>query len=244
MLIYEDPDPREDEELEVAETPEPDEDADVEVSDEEPEVDEDVEEPEADPEPQPRRGKSRDENMAALRAKAQRAEQLERELEQERRSRQQPQQVQEDPQAEARRLAAMTPEQRVDYKLARAEEQAARNSAVMQFQMQDQADRVAYQAKASVNPRYAKYADEVERTLDQLRRVNHQNATREQVLTFLLGQRVLANAGKPAAKQRKEAEAGVKRQTTTPSRGKGDVSGGQRASNGSALKKRLANITF
>lgn len=239
--MLEDPDPRLDEELEeelpeTSETPEP------EVEEEEP-VDEPVDdEPELNDEPvqvQPK-GKSKDENMAALRRAEQtareRADKAERELAEARR----PQPRQEDPQAEARRLQAMTPEQRIQHFAAVAEERITRATAVGQFQAADQADRASFAVRTASDPRVAKYAQEVETRLHQLRQ-GGANASREDMLRYIIGERVMANAPK-VKKQQAAAKETIRQQTTNPERPKGDTGGKRRVDEKTARAKRLDGV--
>jgi hypothetical protein len=169
-----------------------------------------------------------------------RADRLERELQDLRRDREEARARAsvESPEQLAARLALMSPEERIDYKLEQAEK---RNSAILQqqqFTMSDQADRMEYQTKAATDPRYSKYAPEVEAKLAEARRTGG-NPKREVVLKYILGEKLLANASKTEP-QRKAAAASVKRQTTSPMNGKGDqVSAGRKTS---SLAKRLENM--
>lgn len=241
------PDPRPDEEIE--EEVNGGEDMGVQDPPEDVEEEEPVEEAvdgdedlELEPEPvqaQPK-GKSKDENMAALRRAEQaardRADKAERELAEARR----PQPRQEDPQAEARRLQAMTPEQRIQHYAAVAEERITRATAVGQFQAADQADRASFAVRTASDPRVAKYAQEVETRLHQLRQ-NGANASREDMLRYIIGERVMANAPK-AKKQQAAAKETIRQQTTSPERPKGDTGGKRRVDEKTARAKRLDGV--
>jgi hypothetical protein len=254
MLVDEGPDPKiEDDEDDAPADVGGDDDegqggAAAEPDDVEPEGedDESAVEDEPDPEPEPKPRKTREENFAAVRAReraaTERAEKAEREAA-ELRARPRTQSQTEDPTAEAARLAAMTPEQRVDYKLAKAEETASRNAAVQQFQMADIADKTAFEAKATVDPRYKKYAPTVEAALLELRQKYGQNNTRENVLAFLIGRRVMENkTSKSAKEQRNAAAEGTKKQTTTPTKAKGDSGAGNSDSERAARRNRLEGV--
>lgn len=237
----EDPDPREDEELETpaeAEGEEPE--VEVEQDEEpEPEESEDLEdEPEPEPQPKPVKGKSKEENFADLRRRKD-AEIAARDVEIER-LRAQPQPVQQrqgDPEAERRRYEAMTPEQRVMHAAAVAEERMAAFTARAEFNAHDSADKAAFDGKALFDPRYRKYASEVEAQLLNLRKQG-QNAPREALLNYLIGQKIMAN-GPKARKQVAEGQREVRRQTTQPDKPKGDVQGKRGTDERAARKKRL-----
>lgn len=133
--------------------------------------------------------------------------------------------------------ALMTPEERSESRLTRLIDEQRRQNSVMQFQMQDQSDRNAYQAKAVNNPRYAKYADKVEAKLAEVRKGGG-NTDRETVLKYLIGEAVMANNGKsPQAKKGADA---VRRQQARPTNGRGDQPADRRAS--SSLAKRLEDL--
>lgn len=251
MLIHDDPEPRDEDELEGPEPgdaggeSEPDDVEDA-TPDDDAQPDADVidvdDEPE--PEPEPRKpaaaGKGKDENMAALRERAraerERAERAEAAL----RDREQPAARRtEDPEAEARRLAAMTPEQRLDYKQAKFEERMTRQSQISEFNTWNTADKARYDAKASVDPRYRRFADQVERELGQAQK-NGLNFNREQVLAFIIGNQVMnAKGSKGAKKQATEAEASVRDNKVRPSRPKGDTAPDRSSNERTARRKRL-----
>src|SRR6185437_7832447 len=87
----------------------------------------------------------------------------------------------ESPEEEAARLALMTVEERVDYRLEKAERRHQREIAMTRFQAADMADRAAYESKAAANPRYKRYAKEVEDLLASERRAGR-DFPRETVL--------------------------------------------------------------
>lgn len=252
-MKYDDPNPRpEDEELEVgSEGPgEGDEDGEgaTELAEEEEPVEaaaeeDDVDLEEEEPVRAPPKGKSKDENMAALRERArmaqERADRLEREAA-ELRTRVQPQQQTEDPRREAERLARMTPEQRVQHYAAVAEERIARATAIGEFQAADQADKASFAVRTAHDPRAAKYAPEVEARLLQLRK-SGANASREDVLKYIIGERVMANMPK-VKKQQAAARETVRSQTTNPERPKGDTGGKRRVDEKTARAKRLDGV--
>lgn len=236
--MYEDPDPKEPEDLEFEEpndSPEIDSNDDPELEEtEEPEL-EPAEDEEPEAQPVKAKGKSKEENFAAMR---ERLRLREEELDRLRAERTQPvQQRQGDPEAERRRYEAMTPEQRVMHAAAVAEERMAAFTARAEFNAHDSADKAAFDGKALSDPRYRKYASEVEAQLLNLRKQG-QNAPREALLNYLIGQKIMAN-GPKARKQVADGQREVRRQTTQPDKPKGDVQGKRGTDERAARKKRL-----
>lgn len=255
MLIHDDPEPRDDDELEGpepadADEPEAGDEVETPADDDEPDADViDVDdEPEPEPEPAPRKkaapSRSEEENFAALRRRKD-AEIAARDVEIERlrRAGEQPRAAtREDPEAEARRLAAMTPEQRLDYKQAKFEERMVADQQRVRFETWEAADKANYQAKASVNPRYARFSAEVEKQLG-IARQQGLNFNREQVLAFIIGNQVMnAKGSKGAKKQAAEAEASVRDNKVRPSRPKGDTAPDRSTNEKAARKKRLEGM--
>lgn len=168
-----------------------------------------------------------------------RADRLEREIAAIRadRERDRAREAVETPEQEAARLALMSPEERIDYKLAKAEQQNQQFLRQQAFMSADQQDKLAYKEKALDDPRYAKYGAEVEEKLAEARRTGG-NPSREVVLKYLLGEKLLAS--KKSETVKKAAEASVRRQTTSPGSSKGDLGSTGRKAN--TLAKRLENV--
>lgn len=124
---------------------------------------------------------------------------------------------QETPQQRADRLALLAPEDRVREEI-REEMRVhdARQQAVNR-QLMDNSDRAAFNSMAASNPVAHRLAPEVERRLGALR-AQGQDLPRHVVLTYLLGERALAQAGKakPGAQDRQ------RRQQAPPVDGRGD----------------------
>lgn len=259
MLIrnQDDPEPRDDEIDDEPVTPPDDNDGDggaeAQLEDDDPEADEEpaddeqpqddpIDDDDAEPPPQPRKGKSKDENMAALRAKARRVDELEQELLRTRASTAQPQQPQQEtPQARHARLAAMPPDERAVAIAAEGEERIHRLSALAEFRIAEREDRADFAEICRSDPRAKKYAAEVEDVLLAERRANR-NWSRKNVLAFILGNRVMANAPK-AKKQQDAARKEAVRQQGSPAKPKGDVGGGKKQlSEAQAREKRLLNV--
>lgn len=176
---------------------------------------------------------------AAAKAANEKAEAVERELASLRAERQQAtQQITERERQE--RLALMTSEERMEFhlqELRAQQEQFQRNTIAQQA---DQADRAAYQAKAASDPRYKKYEADVEREL-QLARSRGLQITREGVLAFVLGHKILTG-DKGAIKAAKAAGAArVSGQKTNPG---GSASDQGRTRAQKSLRERLEGVTF
>lgn len=220
-----------------------------EVEETEPEDDDetqdDGQEPEPEPEPRTRRAPGRREAaVVQARRRAQVAEEQlrERELEIARlRGSPQPQDQRESAAVRAARLAAMDPVERVEFRLDEERQERQRERANDAFRNHDISDRQTFRALGETNPSAKKYEAEVEHRL-QLLRASGQNAPRESILKFLLGERVLTARKSPKAQaQRDAAERRVERQSVTLPRGKGER--GSRAGSKSAdLEKRLLNV--
>lgn len=145
---------------------------------------------------------------------------LQREVEELRALRQQAQPQGETAEQEQARLSLMTAEERIDYKLAKAKRENEQQINAIRFQAADQSDKASYDAKSSYEPRYKKYAADVEKLLAEERRKGN-NWPRETILMFVLGKRVMEN--KPAAdKQRQQGQARIARQRTQADGGRSD----------------------
>lgn len=165
---------------------------------------------------------------------AERAAALERELA-ELRAERRIEQARRDAQTEEDRLALMTAEERFEYKLNKATEENKRVLAQQQFQNMDQMDRLEFRNK--LPPRYSRFADEVETTLQKIRSENKINVPRETVLKLVLGEKLLEQASKQAPKGREPS-----RRQPPPAQSRGDMSGDRRQRQ--SLEKRLENVAL
>lgn len=173
-------------------------------------------------------GGRRARRIQALRREAQenreRASRLERELSEERQRRQQPAQPQ-GPQEESEdafraRCALMEPEARIMATLERSETRHRREMFISQLRTADAVDKAQYDARAAYDPRYKKYAPQVEALIQQERQQGRY-PSREQVISFVIGQAVLNNPTKD--KQRDKGRENIRRETTRADSGRGDV---------------------
>jgi hypothetical protein len=148
------------------------------------------------------------------------------------------------PDQERAYLDTLTPEERVDYKLAKAErrDQIARGQ--MAFQTADTADRLEFNSKLATSPMHSKFASEVEATLADIRSKG-QNAPRETVLAYIIGQKVLQRQNAPARKQvKKQAQQRVASQRVP---GNGTARGDQateRRPTGKTAEDRLTGVAI
>lgn len=140
-------------------------------------------------------------------------------------------------QSEEDRLALMTTEERIDFKLRKAQEENQRLMAQQQFASADQLDKLEFRQKL---PRqYSKYADEVETLLQSIRTKNKINVPRETALKLLLGEKLLEQtARKESAPKRPDTS----RRQPPPAQSRGDLNGDRRTRQ--SLEKRLENVAL
>lgn len=193
--------------------------------------------------PEPARAPSRGENrFQALRNDNQR---LDRELAETRRrldeitrSMNRPQG--ESPEQRAQRHALMTPEERMQETLREAEGRMAQTVQGLQLQNADVADRATFQAKAAVDPLYAKWGPKVEGKLAELR-AKGQSAEREVILKFLIGEAALERRGsKEGRREVAQAAQRVRGQKVRPSNSGSDTQSDRRQQG--SLERRLENV--
>jgi beta-lactamase class A len=91
-----------------------------------------------------------------------------------------------------------------------------------EFRTQDAVDKAGYDAKATLNPVYARYQEEVESQLQGLRN-NGQNVPRENILRFILGDRALKGATASGKKAATNGQKRVAAQQVRASSSKGDA---------------------
>lgn len=199
---------------------------------------------------EPRVGR-RERRVQALRREAQeaneRAAKFERELNEERQRARQPQQPQtETPEQEANRLALMTVDERVEYRLAKAQRQNELQMNLLRFQHADATDKAAYEAKSAYDPRYKKYQPEVERLLAEERGRGNYGLPRETILFYVLGKKVAEN--RTREKQRERGRENIRRQQARADSGRGDIPATrQRQGSGNTLadlERRLDGVNI
>lgn len=148
----------------------------------------------------------------------------------------------ESPEDEAARLALMTVEERVDYRIRKADERHRFEMNVERFRNADFADKQTYVTKAASDPRYKKYEAEVENLLQQERRAGR-DFPRETILKFVIGSRVMSGVG--GKKARDDAAARIRSQEARADSGRSDRASPRRNESGNTLRdleKRLENV--
>ncbi len=199
------------------------------------------------PPPEPRQPASRSgRQISALRESRRRdAEEMaamRREMAELRQSRQQAPVVQEDPRVEQERLALMSPEERMEYRLDKSLRAHQQQTSAMVFNMQTQQDKVAWDARAAGDKLRSKLAADVEREY-QACIARGQYLPRENIYIYLVGQRFIANRGKGDGKAARRVE----RERVRPASGRGDVQPERRAARGatgstSDFERRFSDI--
>ena len=124
----------------------------------------------------------------------------------------------EDPRVEQERFALMSPEDRMQYQLDKALRTNQQQTQQMLFQMQQNQDKTAFDLKAKDDPVYRRFASDVER---EYQKVISQGryASREDILTYLVGKRALEKRGQSNPK----AAASRKKQEGRPVNARGDA---------------------
>jgi hypothetical protein len=147
-----------------------------------------------------------------------------------------------DPRAEQEYVASLDPVERIQYTTARQMQYMQQTNQQQQYMMLEMMDRTAYQTKAAANPVYKKFEAEVEQMrAAEASKGRHFN--REDILAFLIGQKMLNNKKSVKAKTAKVTRKAT--QTTRPGNASTDVSSGRGSdSERNARAKRVANYTF
>jgi hypothetical protein len=135
------------------------------------------------------------------------------------------------------RTAHLMPDERMEQRQLRSERRFARQLAFTEFRSQDMADKASFDAKATIDTRYQRYAAEVETKRNELL-AQGMVTPREAILKFLIGEKVLTaqkNEG-----QRNQAARNVRRQQAKPTGGRSDVQPTRgRVSEAEARRRRL-----
>lgn len=142
-------------------------------------------------------------------------------------------------------LALMTPDELVQYRLGESEKRFQQTLGQIQWQTYEASDKAAFNALKATDPLAAKYADEVESRLMQMRQQG-QNVDRERLLTYIIGEKARQTRAAAKTKQGAEGQRRIARQQTrpgAPQRSDTPNSRG-RMSEQEAREKRLENMTF
>lgn len=161
------------------------------------------------------------------------------------RAAQQGRQTEQQQNLERERLVLMSPEEKYEYLLNRQAEQTRQQVAGLQFQMQDGGDRIAFQSLAARNDdlgkAYSSVSDDVEQRLAEMRRTG-QNAPRETIAKYLIGERAVQRLARSKPKQQAKGQQRIASQTTKPGASRGDVAGGGERRGGSDAANRKARL--
>jgi len=145
----------------------------------------------------------------------------------------------ESPEQRAQRFALMTPQEQMAETLRESEQRHAQQMQGFQAQMLDQADRTQFQAKAAVDPLYAKWGPKVEGKLAELR-ARGNNIEREVLLKFMIGEAALERRGSKEGKREvQQAQKRVQNARTKPSNSGSDTQTQRRQAD--SLERRLEN---
>jgi hypothetical protein len=137
-------------------------------------------------------------------------------------------QTEEQRRIEAERIALMPPEEKTDYLLRKQEQEFDGRFRGLEFRMQDNADRVAFEALCARNPAFEAVREDVERQLVETRRGGG-NVAREVAATYFIGKRALERAQKGSkTKQAAKGSQRVAAAGAKPAGGRSDVRGGER----------------
>lgn len=153
----------------------------------------------------------------------------------------QPRVQQETAEQRAARFALMSPQEAMQETLRESEQRMSALVQQTQMQSQDAMDRAAFQARAAVDPLYAKWSPKVEGKLAELRAKGN-NVEREVLLKFLIGEAALERRGSKEGKQEvRQAQRRVASQRTRPINSGSDTSANRRQQ-GNTLERRLENV--
>jgi hypothetical protein len=192
----------------------------------------------------PRRN-SANETIRELRARAQEEkahrERLDREL-MEIKAAQQAARQQPSPEQEQERLAMMTPEERMEYKLSKTINELNRTQALTNFRNEDRADKALFDAKATADKVYKKYADKVEAERVRQMRENNMVIPREELLKWIVGQDVLTNRGKKVEKAAARGQDNIRRNTAPVANGKGNTQASRQSATSNTKQARYDRI--
>lgn len=133
---------------------------------------------------------------------------------------------------ERERLDAMTPEERVEYRLSQEKREIQGAFAHQSFRFEDTTDQLMFDRVCEKNPAYAAVADEVERRLKELRN-GGSNVARKVLANNIIGERAAERAVRPQKKVAKQVQTG--RSDVPPERP------GRKAK---TAKDRLNDVTF
>jgi hypothetical protein len=150
-------------------------------------------------------------------------------------------QRQENADDEAARLALMSPEERITYRVERGLAQVRSDTQRVVGSLQEQTDAAAFRTLLAEKPHYKRFSAEVEKEATRLRNAGTP-MPREGVLMFLVGKDAVTRADAP--RTRRQSQQRMEGQETRPASGRSDVRGDRRqaGSQSQARARRLENI--
>jgi hypothetical protein len=173
-----------------------------------------------------------------------RAERLERELQEIRAERQRQTAQTQEREPSAEEMSLWSTDQIVQYRLDKATGKFNQTLQHMQFQNMESADKSSFTALCAGDARAKKYADEVETRLLELRRQG-QNAQREVILKYVLGEKLMQQTARATTAQRKQGQQRIARQQGSNPPPRSDTRASRQAeSEAEKRAKRLENVTF
>lgn len=144
--------------------------------------------------------------------------------------------------AEQARLAMMSPEERIEYRMNQQEHRHRLELAQVRFETADAADKTNFDALCRSNPTASRLRDRVETVL-AAERARGTNYPRETVLKFVIGEQALKGAPRAKRRDEKAAEGQRQRQAGRPGSGRSDVgNSGGRKDERQARRERLENL--
>lgn len=157
-------------------------------------------------------------------------------------SRQQIQPQGESPEQRAQRFALMTSEERMEARLVEAQTRHDQQMQSMQYQTWETSDRMGFQAKAAVDPLYAKWGPKVEAYRAEQAAKGQSPVERDIVMAYLIGKSALERRGsKEGKRETQQAQRRVAAQRVRPANSGSDTSS-QRRSGTVSLERRLENV--
>ena len=153
----------------------------------------------------------------------------------------QPQQRGETPEQRAQRHALMSPAEIMDERLREAEQRFEARINATTFMNAEMSDRTAFQAKAAVDPIYAKWGPKVEALLAERAAKGQPPVEREVAIRWLLGDTMLKQRGSKEGKREvRDAQRRVASQRTRPANSGSDTQAQRRSRD--SVERRLENV--
>ena len=146
---------------------------------------------------------------------------------------------------ERERVALMAPEERIAYEVGKVRNEVRQELQRSNFVNQTASDAASFRSSVTSDPIARKYEAKVDATARE-QEARGQFVPRKMILSYLVGEDVMAKAQRDRAKQARSGRQRVAAQTTRPSNGRADTgTPPRRGGDGyQAVLDRLANVTF